>query len=125
MVKGAKDRTENVLTVPFVEPPNRPAFSPISDDALSLSKPPQLWKRMTPEHKTLSGGERNRRWLIEESNRLLALSRDLQDHADALSRYLRELLRAQSSQFRVVAPQPRLSMCRSSSVGELRPYTAR
>src|SRR5262245_56434888 len=73
---------------------NPTAFRPGGDAAPSSSIPQQLWKRMTAEHETLSGGERDIRWLLDESSRLLALSRELQNHATALSRCLTELLKS-------------------------------
>lgn len=63
------------------------------DAALSSSTPPPLWKRMTAEYQTSCGGEKDLRWLLDESSRLVALSQKLQNHANSLSRRLTELLR--------------------------------
>ena len=91
------------------------AFRRDSNAAPSIPTGQPLWKRMTAEHETLSGGQRNTRWLLDESNRLLALSRELRHHSAALSHCLTELLKSSTAAAGHDAKRDALfEICRSS-----------
>ena len=90
------------------------SFQPGSDEALPIFSAQRLWKRMIAEHETLGGRKRDTRWLLDESNRLRALSRELQHHSAALSRSVAELLKSQTPAADHAKHEALFEICRSS-----------